>query len=237
MKYLAGLCHLSPNTVRRRVHAIGSWSDFMVRQGLLATNPARDLPLPPRERKLTRVPTPEPCERLLCAARTPLERVAIWLLATTGMRRAELVGLDFEDIGSEGTEIRVMGKGRRERLVPLPLRCQDVLHEYVAHRGGRDGPLLINRAGKRLGLTSLRRLFCRLLRRAGLDQECFTIHSLRHSYASMLVKAGVDLGTVRDLLGHSDISVTSVYVHSDLRSKRVAVEQLPVLTMGGAEDA
>ncbi|MEN6546024.1 MAG: tyrosine-type recombinase/integrase [Armatimonadia bacterium] len=233
MRYVTGLAHLSANTIRRRLHGISSWSDFMVRQGLIAVNPVRGLPLPRRERKLPCFPSPDECRRLLAAARTPVERAAIWLLVCTGLRRAELIGLDTTDLVSDGTEIRVMGKGRRERLLPLPAKCQEVLRDYLIQRGEREGPLLLNRAGNRLGLTSLRRLFERLQHRTGV--EGFTIHSMRHSYATMLVKAGVDLGTVRDLLGHSDLSVTSIYLHSDLRSKRLAVEQLPVLMIGGGE--
>lgn len=236
MRYVAGLAHLSANTIRRRMHAISSWCDFLVRQGLLVANPVRGLPLPRRERKLPRFPTPDECRLLLGAARTPVERAAIWLLVTTGLRRSELTGLDRADLAGEGTELRVTGKGNRQRAVPLPMECRDVLTDYLLVRGDEPGPLLLNRAGHRLGPTSIRRLFQRLVRRSGLEDRRFTLHAMRHSYATMLVKAGVDLATVRDLLGHSDLAVTSVYAHSDLRSKHAAVEQLPVLLSGGAHD-
>lgn len=236
MRYVTGLAHLSANTIRRRLHALSSWSDFMVRQGLIAVNPVRGLPLPRRERKLPCFPSPDECRRLLAAARTPVERAAIWLLVCTGLRRSELTGLDLADFASSRSELRVAGKGSRERLVPLPAECRTVVDEYIEARGDGPGPLLLNRAGHRLGMTSIRRLFERLVRRAGLEGNGFTLHTMRHAYATMLVKTGVDLGTVRDLLGHSDLAVTSVYIHSDLRSKRAAVEQLPVLRIGGGDD-
>jgi integrase/recombinase XerC len=235
MRYVAGLARLSANTIRRRLHAISSWSDFMVRQGLIAVNPVRGLPLPRRERKLPCFPSPDECRRLLAAARTPVERAAIWLLVCTGLRRSELTGLDLADLVSSRTELRVAGKGNRERLVPLPTECRTVIDGYVGVRGEEPGPLLLNRAGHRLGPTSIRRLFQRLARRSGLEASGFTLHAMRHAFATMLIKSGVDLGTIRDLLGHSDLAVTSVYIHSDLRSKHAAVEQLPVLGMGGGE--
>lgn len=235
-RYLSSLNGLSPNTIRRRMHALGSWFNYLIEAEVLERNPAQKLPLPRRERTTPHVPSPDQIVRLLEAAVTPVERATIWLLATTGLRRAELANLDVSDLQTDETELRVLGKGNRERLLPLAGQCQEVLREYLAARGRDPGPLLLNRAGKRLGLTSLRRTFSRLLRRAGLGNEGFTLHSMRHAYATMLVRAGVDLGVVRDLLGHSDLSVTSLYISSDLRSKRVAVELLPVLTMGGGGD-
>ncbi|MHB8995896.1 MAG: tyrosine-type recombinase/integrase [Armatimonadota bacterium] len=235
-RYLSSLEGLSPNTIRRRMHALGSWFGYLIECEVLKLNPTQRLPLPRRERSTPQVPTPDQASQLLAAAVTPVERATIWLLVTTGLRRAELANLDLADLKANGTELRILGKGNRERLVPLPAQCQEVLHSYLSARGPDAGPLLLNRAGKRLGLTSLRRIFTRLLRRAGLTQEGFTLHSMRHSYATMLVRAGVDLGVIRDLLGHSDLAVTSIYLHSDLRSKRVAVEQLPVLTIGGGDD-
>jgi len=233
VNYLDSLPGLSANTVRRRAHALGAWFKWLVGKGLLDENPARELPLPHRVRRLPAFPSSQQSEGLLAAARSPLEKAVVWLLLTAGLRRAELLGLDLGDVSPGCDEIRVRGKGNRERLVPLPEQTQAVLREYLGIRDRDPGPLLFNRAGNRLGVTSLRRLFRRLVRRAGLEDERYSIHSMRHGYATMLLRAGVDLGTIRDLLGHSDISVTSVYLHTDLRSKRDAVERLPVLREGG----
>jgi len=228
LRYLADQRGLSANTLRRRIHALRGWFTFMVRQGLLQSNPTDGLTLPKRKRAVLQYPSPEQVDRLLSAAGTPLEHAVIWLLAGTGLRRAELLSLDITDLAPDLTELRVVGKGDKERRVPVPTTVRDVLSAYLAARGDGPGALLLNRAAHRLGSTSLRRLFLRLAKRAGLEDCGFSLHSMRHAYATMLVQAGVDLGTVRDLLGHSDVAVTSVYVHSDLRSRKDAVEHLPL---------
>ncbi len=235
-RFVTSLAHLRPNTTRRRLHALGSWFRYLIELGAMRSNPAHGLPLPRRERKLPHYPTADQVRSLLDAAIKPVERAVIWLLATAGLRRAELCDLDLDSLSADGTELCILGKGNRERIVPLPAQTQRILAEYIALRGDEPGPLILNRAGNRMGHTSLRRIFARLLRRAGLAEEGFSLHSMRHSYATMLVQAGVDLGTIRDLLGHSDISVTSIYLHSDLRSKRTAVERLPILGGGGDGD-
>jgi site-specific recombinase XerD len=235
VSYLSALAHLSPNTVRRRLHALRGWCGFMVRQGLLPSNPTDDLPLPKRKRAAPRYPTPDQVDALLAAARTPLEQAAIWLLAGTGLRRAELLSLDLSDLAPDLSELSVVGKGDKERRVPVPTAVREVVGRYLEVRGDAPGALLLNRAGKRVGTTTLRRLFERLARRAGLADAGFSLHGMRHAYATALVRAGVDLGTVRDLLGHSDVAVTSVYIHSDLRSRRDAVEHLPLGKLGGAD--
>lgn len=235
MQYLGDQAGLSANSLRRRVHALSGWFRFMMREGVMSRNPAERLPLPRRVRSAPKYPTSQEVTALIAAARTPLERVVISLLAGTGLRRAELLGLDLSDLADGASELRVVGKGDRPRCVPIPTAVQSVVREYLAVRGDAPGPLLLNRAGRRLGITSLRRLFDRLLRRAGLQDEGFTPHALRHAYASTLIRAGVDLGSVRDLLGHADISVTGIYVHSDLRSRREAVERL-LLGLPGGED-
>ncbi len=228
-RYMTSLHGLAGNSIRRKLHSLSSWLEFLVEVGVLERNPARGLPLPRRERRVPKFPIPEEVQKLLAAANTPLENAVVWLLATAGIRRCEAIRLDLDDLRSDGTELRVVGKRNRPRTMPLPRRTQEVLGEYLAVRGYDPGPLLLNRAGNRLGATSLRRLFSRLVRRAGLQAEGFTLHSMRHAYATMLLRAGNDLATVRDLMGHGDISITSQYVHSDTRSKRNAVETLPVL--------
>lgn len=236
MEYVDELSHLAANTVRRKIHAFGSWFDHLVDLEVLRGNPARGLPLPKRIRREPSYPSPLECSRLLEAARTPLERVLIWLLATTGLRRAELLGLDLADISTDGTELRVHGKGGVERTVPLPHPTQVVLDAYVQERGRSPGPLILSRTSRRLGATTLRRMFCRLLRRADLGDRGYTLHSMRHSYATMLLRGGTDIRTIQDLLGHSDISTTAVYLHCDTRARRDAVSRLPILAAGGESD-
>lgn len=233
LRYLSDQPPVSPNTTRRRIHALSGWFRFMVQQGILARSPAEGLPLPRRKRALPRYPDAAQALALIEAARTHLERAVICLLLGTGVRRAELIGVDIGDFSPELDDLRVTGKGDKQRNIAVPEAVRTVLRDYLDVRGTDAGPLLLNRAGNRLGVTSLRRLFARLLRRSGLEGAGLSLHSTRHYYGTMLARAGVDLGTIRDLMGHSDVSVTSVYLHSDLRSKRAAVELLPIALPGG----
>ena len=236
LRYLDELRTLAANTVRRKVHALSSWFQYLVQQSLLAANAARGLPLPKRRRREPRYPSAEDCQLLLQAARTPFERVIMWLLATTGLRRAELLGIDLADIATGGTELRGHGKGGVERTVPLPEQTQASLGEYVQERGRSPGPLLLSRTGGRLGATTFRRIFCRLLKRAGLGDRRYALHSMRHAFATMLLRSGTDLHTIQQLLGHSDISVTAVYLHCDTATRHDAVSRLPILNERGQGD-
>ncbi|NSW58701.1 MAG: tyrosine-type recombinase/integrase [Armatimonadetes bacterium] len=236
MDYIASQAELSPNTIRRRVHALSGWFGYLVKRGELESNPCDELPLPKRARAERKCPSPQEVASILVAAKTPLEKAIAYLLAGAGLRRAELLSLEVGETPGDLAEITVRGKGNKFRQIPLPVTVKQVLHEYLAARGTAPGPLIITRKGTRLGTTALRRIFERLLRRAGLADRGYSLHSMRHAYATSLIRAGVDLGTVMSLMGHSDISVTSVYVHSDVKSKRKAVELLRLGAGAGEGD-
>lgn len=235
-RFMASLEGLRPNTVRRKLHALGSWFGYLIECGAIQHNPAYRLPLPRRERCLPRYPSEHQIQVAMAACRTLVEKAVVWLLATTGVRRAELLGLDLDDLDLDGGQIRVLGKGNKERVIPLPTATVEVLIEYLEARGHEPGPLLLNRSRKRLGVTSLRRLVRRVLRRAGLPEDSFSTHSFRHAYCSMLIRSGADIAVVRDLAGHGDISVTGTYLHSNSISRQAAVDNLPVLAVGGEGD-
>lgn len=215
-------------TIRRRVYSIRGFFSFLQREGTIRVNPAAEVALPKRRRKQPDIPTPEQCQRLLASAHTSSEKAIISLLLMAGLRRAELLGLDAQDVADDCSELRVIGKGEVERLVPLPDDARTALIRHIEAADIRSGPLFLNQNGKRMGNTTLQRLWRRLLRRADLSDEGFTIHSCRHAYATMLVRAGTDIRTVQDLLGHADLSTTATYLHSDLRTKREAVANLPI---------
>lgn len=224
VSYLAGLDKLAANTIRRRAHALLGWFKFLVRQEVLDSNPVDDVQLPRRQTTVPNVPSREEVQRLIAAATKPKERVIVWLLATTGLRRAELLGLDVGDIADDFSQVRVRGKGNKQRLVPLPQRTQQILAEYLQWRGRDPGPLLRTRTGNWLGPATLRRIFLRLLRQAGLEEAGYTPHSLRHFYATQLMKAGVDPATIGQLLGHSGPWSTWTYLHSDFQACQSAAE-------------
>ncbi len=225
-------------TIRRRVYAIRGFFSFLQREGTIQVNPAADVALPKRRRTQPNIPTQDQAQKLLASAHTSIENAIISLLLMAGLRRAELLGLDAEDVADDCSELRVVGKGNVERLIPLPDDARTTLVRHIEAGDIRSGPVFLNRAGKRMGSTTLQRLWKRLLRRANLDDEGFTIHSCRHTYATMLVRNGTDIRTVQELLGHADLSTTATYLHSDLSTKREAVGNLPLgesTSAGGAQ--
>ena len=144
-----------------------------------------------------------------------------------GLRRCELLGLDAADVSEDFSELRIVGKGGAERLIPLPADAQVALVRYIEDAAILQGPVFLNRANNRFDNTGLQRLWKRLLRRVNLEDEGLTIHSCRHAYGSELARCGTDLRTIQELLGHADLSTTAIYLHSDLRTKREAVANLP----------
>lgn len=228
-RHLQSLRHLSPNTIRRAAHALGSFFGWALSLGYVERNPVKGVLLPRRPEARPNCPPLEHCQELVRAAHTPLERTVILLLLTAGLRKSELIGLDLTDYDAAGGELRVSGKGGRQRRVPIPADTVAALQAYLAHRGTAPGPLLLNRDGRRLGGTTVQRLFKRLLKRAGLDGYGYTVHTARHAFATMLMRSGVHVRTLQELLGHADLSTTAVYLHADLSSKREAIACLPRL--------
>lgn len=143
-----------------------------------------------------------------------------------GLRRGEVLGLNVESIDPECTQVLVRGKGSKERVVPLCPILRDLLVAYLEKRPDAAGPLFVGRTGNRTTVTSLTRLFRRLLKRAGLEDEGITPHKLRHAFGTTLVREGVDVSTIAELMGHSSIATTSVYLHASPTTMRAAVGKL-----------
>ena len=182
---------------------------------------------------------PEDIRRLEAVTRGARERAIFLTFVLTGVRRSELINLDLQDLDTEWWTLRVRGKGSKERTVPVPPMLREALMNYLQVRSAVGCPaLFVNAEGRRLRPRSLQRMMRRWLRDAGLADRGYTIHSLRHSFATLLVRNHADLRTVQELLGHSDISSTARYLHADLRSKAAAVNALEVVLRedGGMND-
>ncbi|MEA3401906.1 MAG: tyrosine-type recombinase/integrase [Armatimonadota bacterium] len=225
--FAASLTNYAASTITRNLDVISSFFAHLQRTGIVDLNPVGDVERPKRPRKLPRAATADQVRALVAAAKTPRGRAMILLLACTGMRRGELLGLDIGDLAADLSEVKVQGKGERERVLPVPEQCREALRSYLDVREAEEPALFVNRAGRRIGTTTFHRWFRRLLRGAGLEDSDLTPHSLRHSYATELLRAGADVETIRDLMGHSDVSVTGVYLATDPSRKRAAVESLP----------
>jgi len=221
---------LAPRTIRRRAMCVRSCFDFLLETGRVAQNPARRLRLPKVRPTLPLILTTDQVTRLLGAAVTPLEQALITLLLTTGMRRAEAAALTLADIDFEAGAVRVHGKGGKDRLLPLSQPTATALRSYLTQRRKpiHAHALFVTRQGKALAVAgdTINQALDRILARAGLAGQGITPHKLRHWFATQLVRSGVDLRTVQELLGHSSLQATEIYLQSDLRSKRKAVTRL-----------
>ena len=225
---IATLGHLAAASVQRLIHALMSLFKHLCRQGILERNPADDLAKPQSSHKLPRVFSQNDAERLMTACETEQEQVIVALLRYCGLRRSELLALDVAGIAADYSSVTVCGKGRQQRAIPLHNDLQQLLRDYIANLSTDEEQAVVrNQAGNRMSPTSFYRVFRKLLQRAALADKGLTPHSMRHHFGSELVKAGVDVATTAELMGHSNISVTSIYLHSDLATKRSAIAHLP----------
>jgi integrase/recombinase XerD len=216
---------LAPTSLRRRAAAIKGFYRFAFGEGLIGIDVAAHLDLPRMPRLLPETLTQAEVERLLDAPDPAalLDRALLELLYAAGLRISEALNLDLEDVSLDGAFVRVIGKGDRERLVPVGEVALDVIREWLAgpravlvtaHHVApvRGGPLLLGRSGRRLARQQAWALVKRAAAAAGLSGRV-SPHTLRHSFATHLLEGGADLRIVQELLGHASISTTQLYTH------------------------
>jgi integrase/recombinase XerC len=208
---------LARASVARRLSSVRSCFRFLVRRGILDQNPARLVRSPRIGRRLPNVLPKDESKELL--DRAPDASVAglrdhaiLELLYATGIRVAECCGLDLADLDRGQGVVRVLGKGKREREVPVGDAALGAIDAYLARSGRRAGALFANLRGGRLTARSVHRLVRRCARAAGIDRRV-TPHTLRHSFATHMLGEGADLRLIQELLGHSRLSTTQRYTH------------------------
>ncbi len=233
-RYAAGLSAegAAPATVARKLAAIRGLFDFLVRTERIGQNPADLVSSPKREEKLPRVLSAEQVRELLerIPARTPLElrdRAMLELAYSCGLRCEEIVNLDLGALDFETEQLRVLGKGSKERLLPVGEPAQQALRRYL-ERGRhalagdpRERALFLSKSGRRLSNSDITRRLGLWVREAALAAGV-SPHSLRHSFATHLLEGGADLRTIQELLGHASISTTQVYTRVDAARLRDA---------------
>jgi site-specific recombinase XerD len=233
-RYAAGLSEggAAPATVARKLAAIRGLFDHLVRIERLGQNPADLVSSPKREQKLPRVLSAEQLLSLLerIPARTPLElrdRAMLELAYSCGLRCEEIVGLNRDSIDFESEQLRVLGKGSKERLLPVGEPAQQALRRYL-ERGRHalttdpgEQALFLSKSGRRLSNSDVTRRLRLWVREAALAGGV-SPHSLRHSFATHLLEGGADLRTIQELLGHASISTTQVYTRVDAARLRDA---------------
>lgn len=217
----------SKRTLGRKLSGVRSFFRFLEREGVVEGNPAGTVRAPRADRTLpAHVAGPgiealfegaeaRAAENTLAGTRTLL---VLELLYGSGLRLSELHGLDLERLDGVNEEVRVMGKGRKERIVPLTRRAITALRRYEPRRRetgapSTRGPLLVNPQGARLSRRSIQRAVAEALEAAGAGDGT-SAHSLRHSFATHLLDGGADLVSVRELLGHVSLSTTRIYTHT-----------------------
>jgi integrase/recombinase XerC len=212
------------STMARRISSLRSFFDWMRREGIVKTNPARDISTPRLERKVPRFLDQEDVRRLLespddATAMGARDRAILELLYATGMRVSELAGLTLHDLHPSDNEMRVMGKGSKERWVYFGGKARDALGRYLALRrklGARRAAicdaLFINARGTPLTDRSVRRIVGRYVRQTAVKQK-ISPHGLRHSFATHLLDRGADLRAIQELLGHASLKTTQKYTH------------------------
>ena len=223
---------LAPSSVERKVAAVKGFHKFLVREGITANHPSSLLPLPKVPERLPDVISIDDADRLLSqpfpdGAAGLRDRAVLEILYGCGLRASELSGLNTTDISLPDGLIRVMGKGSKERVVPISGMAAHALDAYVGNgrgalariaRGGAEDAVFLNARGARLSRQSVFAIVKRYGGRVGLDS--LHPHTLRHSFATHLLEGGADLRALQEMLGHADISTTQVYTHVDLRHIR-----------------
>ena len=229
---------MKPLTIRRKYGCLSSFFSFLQDMGSCHSNPARRLPLPKVARNLPVVLSAEQVQALLAAAEDPGHRLLVLLLLSTGLRRSEAAAITLDQIDLEHRQLRVRGKGNKERMVPLTADVVKAIERHLATRAPTEcNHLFISSVtGEPLTGGGVYKVIRPLLKRAGLDGQGITPHKLRHTFATHLVRNGVDVKTVQELLGHADLGTTAKYLHSDGQAKQAAVARLNGLLGINKED-
>jgi integrase/recombinase XerC len=227
VRSFAAQCHrrgLAPRSVQRRLSAVRSLFRYLIREGELRRDPSADVQAPKSRKRLPITLDADSMARLLdfrTDDRLGLRDQAIMeLLYSSGLRLAELLGLDLTDLDLRDRTVHVLGKGRKARIVPVGRHAAAALSRWLVERTAIAGigelAVFVGVGGRRLGPRIVQRRIERWARLQGLPQHVHP-HMFRHSFASHLLESSSDLRAVQELLGHANIGTTQVYTHLDFQ--------------------
>ena len=212
-------------TIRLHFAALRSFYNHLTERNIVPSNVLKLVSLPKPEKSLPQFLTVTQAETLINqpeARERKTRQAPAWMAArdaailelfySSGLRLAELAALDVRDLDAIGETVRVLGKGSRERIVPVGSPALEAVSRYRQLAGVQSGPLFINKSRKRLGHRSIWLLLKTYVREAGLPAT-LSPHKLRHSFATHLLDNGADLRSVQTLLGHASLSTTQIYTH------------------------
>jgi integrase/recombinase XerC len=233
LRVYAARCHrdgLGPRSIQRRLSALRGFFGFLIRERVLTRNPADGIRAPKAPKRLPQALDVDRMARLLQPAppageaadeRLDLRDLALMeLLYSSGLRLAEVVGLDLVDLDLRDRTVRVLGKGAKTRIVPVGGHAVRALEAWLARRGelasAAETAVFVGRNGRRLGARAVQLRVAAYARRRGLDVGVHP-HLFRHSFATHLLESSQDLRGVQELLGHANLSTTQVYTHLDFQ--------------------
>jgi len=228
-KYLSFLHRKNKkSSIARKISTLRSFFKYLVREQIIPSNPAKSVSTPKVEKTLPTTLTVDEAFRLMESPKGVSEkssseglkeknlrdRAILELLYSSGLRVSELVGLNSNQLDIDLGIVRVMGKGRKERIVPVGRKAIEVLKAYLEERGimGGEEPIFVNSLGGRLTARSVGRLIKKYSRHSGIFRKV-SPHSLRHTFATHLLDAGADIREIQEMLGHSSLSTTQRYTH------------------------
>ncbi len=214
---------LAPASVTRSLAAVRSFYQFLMKEQIIEVNPARELETPRSEKQLPHVLSCDDVELLLeqpeCGkVGGQRDRAMMEMLYATGIRVSELVSLDINNVNIKMGFLRCIGKGSKERMIPLGSVAIKSLQDYLKNSRGKiiknkeEKALFLNQQGKRLTRQGFWKILKKYSLKAGINGD-ITPHTLRHSFATHLLENGADLRSVQEMLGHADISTTQIYTH------------------------
>jgi len=227
---------LARATVRLHFAALRSFYRFLGERHGLPRNPLKEVQLPKVQRKLPIVLTPKQIDELLTAplraerepqapAWAPSRDIAIMeLFYSSGLRLAELVSLDVNDVDTITESVRVLGKGRKERIVPVGIPALEAIQRYRQAARIERGPLFVSKLRKRMSPRAIWALLRKHLRQTSIPLK-ISPHKLRHTFATHMLDAGADLRSVQSLLGHASLSTTQIYTHVTVERLKRAYEE------------
>ncbi len=205
----------SPSSIMRKHATMKSFYHYLLAEGKIKTDPTSDLKLPRIGQRLPKALTiKEVFELLKSPAKNPRDLAILELLYATGLRASEVVGLNLFNVNLQASFLKCLGKGSKERIVPIGEAAKEALKKYLNDYRGKlakdEKALFIDRNGTRLSRQALWNLVKKYVRLSGIKSKT-TTHTLRHSFATHLLEKGADLRTVQEMLGHSNISTTEIY--------------------------
>ncbi|MFU0825454.1 tyrosine-type recombinase/integrase [Clostridium sp.] len=223
-------------TIRRKINSTKSFFNFLVSQEYIDKNPTAAIHAPKSPERLPIYMTTEEIKSIISmpmkhnAEHGLRDKCILEALAMTGVRRSELVALNWEDIDFKNNIIIVKhAKGNKQRVIPITEPLISDIWAYLQTRLPlKNNAIFISELGNRLSFTPLNQLFHKYLKLAGLDDKGYTLHKFRHSYATLLLQNGADLISIKELMGHSDLNSTKIYTHVSTNHLKNEVRKLPL---------